>query len=62
MGVDVDNTKCFYCAGCVSVCPVLALTLEETRIECDFAKCTDCGICIKGCPTKAISLHKGEKK
>ena len=53
----VDYSKCFYCAGCVSVCPVSALTLRETKLECND-KCIFCKICEKGCPTRAITVVK----
>ena len=60
MSVKVDRNKCIYCGGCVSVCPVNALTLKETRIEADANKCIDCGACIKFCPVGAI--EKVEKQ
>ena len=59
MSVKADRNKCIYCGGCVSVCPVNALTLKETRIEVDANKCIDCGACIKFCPVGA--LEKVEK-
>ncbi len=59
MTVKADRTKCIYCGGCVSVCPVNAITLKETRIEVDANKCIDCGACIKFCPVGA--LEKVEK-
>ncbi|MBI5228740.1 4Fe-4S binding protein [Candidatus Micrarchaeota archaeon] len=52
----LDERKCIYCGGCVSVCPVLAITLEETRIICDQKKCTRCRACEKVCPLKAITI------
>lgn len=57
MTVEVDASKCFMCAGCVSVCPVMALTLEEVKIVCD-EKCTNCGICVKACPAGALKIKK----
>ncbi|PIT85084.1 ferredoxin [Candidatus Micrarchaeota archaeon CG10_big_fil_rev_8_21_14_0_10_59_7] len=53
----VDKSKCFYCGGCVSLCPVTALTLVETNVVCDESKCTKCGICVKGCPCRAIKVE-----
>jgi len=55
---SLDSSKCIYCAGCVSVCPVLALTLDETKILCDEGKCIACGTCEKGCPVAAIKITK----
>lgn len=55
--VNVDKTKCIYCGGCVSVCPVNALTLREVAIYCD-EKCTNCEICVKFCPVGALSIKK----
>ena len=54
----IDKNKCIYCAGCVSICPTMALTNLETEIVCDLEKCTRCGICEKGCPLKAITVEK----
>ena len=31
--VIIDHHLCAYCGGCVSVCPVEALTLAETRLQ-----------------------------
>ncbi|HII38553.1 TPA: 4Fe-4S binding protein [Candidatus Micrarchaeota archaeon] len=57
----VDISKCIYCAGCVSVCPTAALTLNETRVYCDEGKCVACGVCEKACPVNAIRINKGGK-
>ncbi len=51
--INIDRGRCAYCGGCVSVCPVEALTLAETRIIVD-ASCTDCGDCELACPMGAL--------
>jgi digeranylgeranylglycerophospholipid reductase len=51
--VIVDQDRCAYCGGCVSVCPVEALTLAETRLTVD-ASCIDCGDCVVTCPVGAL--------
>ncbi len=53
--VTVDSYRCAYCGGCVSVCPVEALTLEETRLAVDPG-CIDCGNCLPACPMGALRL------
>ena len=56
--IKIDKTKCIYCGGCTSVCPVNALELMETYIEVDQTKCIKCGSCVKFCPVGAITLEK----
>ncbi len=56
--IKIDKTKCIYCGGCTSVCPVTALELMETYIEVDQKKCIKCGSCVKFCPVGAITLEK----
>jgi len=51
--VIVDRDRCAYCGGCVSVCPVEALTLAETRLLVDES-CIDCGDCVSACPVGAL--------
>jgi ferredoxin len=50
--------KCCYCGGCVAVCPVGALELDETKIVYDEKKCIRCGACVKICPVGAMKLEK----
>ncbi|TEU16535.1 MAG: hypothetical protein E3J21_10535 [Anaerolineales bacterium] len=38
--VIVDRQRCGYCGGCVSLCPVGAIELAETRLVIDRA-CID---------------------
>ncbi len=45
---------CMYCAGCVAVCPALALNLNETKLELNKEKCIKCLACTKICPVGAL--------
>jgi digeranylgeranylglycerophospholipid reductase len=51
--IVVDQGRCAYCGGCVSVCPVEALALAETRLVVD-ERCVDCGDCVSACPVGAL--------
>ncbi len=51
--VTVDSERCAYCGGCVSICPVEALTLAETRLLVGDA-CIECGDCVEACPVGAL--------
>jgi digeranylgeranylglycerophospholipid reductase len=52
--VTVDASRCSYCGGCVSVCPVDAIHLAETRLLISEA-CIECGLCVPACPVGALS-------
>lgn len=52
--VSVDAARCAYCGGCVSVCPVDALLLAETRLTVS-SECIDCGECVPACPVGALT-------
>ena len=52
--VSIDNVRCSYCGGCVGVCPVGAITLQETHLAVDES-CIDCGLCVPACPVGAIA-------
>ncbi len=53
--LKVLHHRCTYCGGCVSVCPVDALALAETRLLVG-PECIACGECILACPTGALEL------
>ena len=55
MAVLVDRKLCVSCGGCVAVCPVAALELNDRYPVCSNA-CTNCGICVKFCPVGALRL------
>jgi len=52
--VTVDASRCSYCGGCVSICPVDAIHLAETRLRISEA-CIECGLCVPACPVGALS-------
>lgn len=56
--VTVDAARCAYCGGCVSVCPVGALTLAETRLVVGD-DCLECGDCVAACPMGALRSAPG---
>ncbi|MCD6279224.1 4Fe-4S binding protein [Candidatus Micrarchaeota archaeon] len=58
MSVKIDKDKCIFCGACVGVCPVMALRLNNDRIEWDADKCIYCGNCEKICPANAIKVEK----
>ena len=60
----VDETTCNGCGGCVTLCPVEAMTLEPANdarhpkrkvARVDPNRCLGCGVCIRAC-TKTGSL------
>ncbi len=55
MAATVDKEECIACGACVDVCPVDAITLDDTAVI-DAETCTECGACVDECPVDAISL------
>ncbi len=53
--IILNQGRCAYCGGCVSVCPAEALSLAETRLLV-AETCIECGDCIRVCPVGALSL------
>lgn len=51
----IDKEICVDCGACTSVCPVEALTMDQSaRLQFDANKCVDCKLCVVACPTRAI--------
>lgn len=53
--MEVDKQKCIACCGCVSICPVEAISLKDGKAFIDKKKCIHCGSCASVCPVEAIS-------
>jgi ferredoxin len=49
----IDQKRCTFCAGCSSVCPVMAITVRDHDSEIG-PSCTHCGNCVAFCPIAAI--------
>lgn len=48
--------RCVGCGRCITVCPVKAITVAETKVKTDRELCTGCGTCIETCPEEAREL------
>ncbi len=56
-----DRQKCLECAGCVGICPKMALDMFGLDLQIDDSKCVRCGLCSKACPAGALSLQEDNK-
>lgn len=54
-----NKSKCLQCAGCVGVCPKMALDMYGLDLQIDNEKCIKCGICTKACPVGALKITEG---
>ena len=54
--ITIKSDRCGYCGACVSVCPVGAIELAETRLLINGA-CIDCGLCLAACPVGALQAE-----
>ena len=50
----IDQKRCTFCAGCAAVCPVMAISIEDSSSSIGEA-CTGCGRCQLFCPVTAIA-------
>ncbi len=49
----ISQEKCTYCGGCASLCPVMAITIEDRYTEIK-ENCVTCGNCYDFCPLSAV--------
>jgi formate hydrogenlyase subunit 6/NADH:ubiquinone oxidoreductase subunit I len=62
----VSTEKCIGCGKCEKVCPILAISMENSgddaaakrHAKVDEEICLGCGVCARNCPTKAIELNR----
>ena len=57
--IEKDDEKCTDCGGCVSICPMEALTFgEDHSVNLEEEKCNGitCGLCVDACTQGAIRL------
>lgn len=48
--------RCTACGACVMVCPVNAISFNDSTIRNDRAICTGCGACVDVCPNEAREI------
>ncbi len=56
--VVTDNCKGCLAHPCVSVCPVKAVSIKNTKSHIDAEKCVHCKRCVEVCPYNAIASYK----
>ena len=51
--VKIDRDVCTGCGGCIDLCPAIALSMVDDKVQVDNDICTECKICVKVCPVNA---------
>lgn len=64
---DISLEICVGCKRCESVCPVLAISMEEggdgkKKAVLNREICLGCGVCARNCPVKAIELKRRQEQ
>lgn len=48
---------CIACGECVEICPMEALTMDDSRsIMFEQKRCIGCGLCVSACPSEAVKM------
>jgi ferredoxin len=55
LALHVDPQRCLSCAGCVSVCPRMAVPVSHFNSLAEGILCRGCGLCVQVCPVEALS-------
>ncbi|MBO7060227.1 4Fe-4S binding protein [Fibrobacter sp.] len=55
-----DRKVCLACAGCVGICPKMALDMYGLELQIDHEKCIRCGICTNACPAGALKITEAD--
>jgi coenzyme F420-reducing hydrogenase beta subunit len=62
----VNKQNCFSCRSCFLICPIQAISMEETKEGFFFPKvsdqCTNCGLCSIHCPSLNPIIENNFKK
>ena len=53
--ITINSELCTGCAGCIDLCPVIAISMIDDNVIIDNETCTECKICVKVCPMNAPS-------
>jgi len=58
--LELNRDLCISCAGCVGLCPTLALDMHQTDLQIFQNLCTYCTLCVRICPMGALEIidHK----
>lgn len=58
-----DRKNCLECAGCIGVCPTMALDMFGLDLQINHDKCNRCGICVRACPAGVLNwIEKPDEK
>jgi pyruvate formate lyase activating enzyme len=56
----IDYQDCLSCAGCISICPEMALLMDLTGLRLRSELCSFCGFCAEFCPVLALAIDNDE--
>lgn len=55
--IHKEESKCWECGACVSVCPTKSISVDaDAHILVDYNSCIACGSCVDACSVKALRL------
>jgi ferredoxin len=55
--VHYDGEVCTFCGACVEICPMEALTSDDSgAIKFEQLRCIGCGLCVSVCPSETVKM------